>query len=80
MRYRTAGILSAILVIVNVGMFALPAVAWAVLLPSMERGIDPPLYVRLTLRLPPQTSVHTKAWGLSDSSCMEAPSICAAVC
>lgn len=47
MRYRTAGILSAVLVVVNVGMFGLPAVAWAVLLPSMEQGIDPPIYEKL---------------------------------
>jgi len=48
MRYRTAAILSAVLVLVNFGMFSLPAVAWAVLLPSMERpGVDPPFYIKL---------------------------------
>jgi len=47
MRYRTAGILSAILIVVNVGMFSLPAAVGAVFLPYMERGVDPPIYVKI---------------------------------
>ena len=48
MRYRTAGIVSAALVLVDVGMFNLPTVAWPVLLPYMEQpGIDPPIYVKV---------------------------------
>jgi len=43
-RYRTAAILSVILI---AGMWGLPAVAMAVLRPSMEQGVAIPLYERL---------------------------------
>lgn len=48
MRYRAAGILSAILVVVNVGMFSLQAAVWAVFLP-LEQGVDPPTYEKILL-------------------------------
>jgi hypothetical protein len=50
-RYRTAAILSAVLVVVTVGMFGLSAAVWAVFLPSLDRGIPDPIpgYERILL-------------------------------
>jgi hypothetical protein len=47
MRYRTAAILSAVFVLVIIGMFSLPAAVEPVFLPYMERGVDPPTYVKI---------------------------------
>lgn len=44
MRYRTAAILSVVLI---GGMFGLPAVAMAVLRPAMEQGVPIPIYERI---------------------------------
>ncbi len=51
MRYRTAGILSATLVVVNVGMFSLRAAVWAVFLPLEQaaQGVEPPTYEKILL-------------------------------
>jgi len=49
MRYRTAAILTAVLAIVNVGMFSLPATVLAGFLPSLEQRVDPPAYERILL-------------------------------
>lgn len=43
MRYKTAGILSAVLVVVTAAMFALRAAVWAVFLPSLKQGLPDPI-------------------------------------
>jgi hypothetical protein len=47
-RYRIAGVLSAVLI---GGMFGLPAAVWAVFLPSLKQGLPNPLpgYERILL-------------------------------
>lgn len=42
-RYKTAGILSAVLVVVTAAMFALRAAVWAVFLPSLKQGLPDPI-------------------------------------
>jgi hypothetical protein len=50
LRYRTAAILSAVIIAVTVGMFALPAAVWAAFLPGLKQGLDPiPGYQRILL-------------------------------
>ncbi len=48
MRYRTAAILSVVLI---GGMFVLPAAVKDILLPSLEQGVIIPLYERILLGL-----------------------------
>jgi hypothetical protein len=42
-RYRTAAILSALLIVVTGGMFGLPAAVWAAFLPSLKQGLPDPI-------------------------------------
>ena len=53
MRYRTAAILSAALVVVTAGMFGLPAAVWAVFLPSLKQSLPDPIpgYERILLEV-----------------------------
>jgi hypothetical protein len=52
-RYRTAAILSAVLVVLTAGMFGLPAAVWAVFLPSLKLGLPDPIpgYERILLEV-----------------------------
>src|SRR5437764_1172712 len=52
-RYRTAVVLSAVLVAATAGMFGLPAVVWAIFLPSLKLGLSNPIpgYERILLDL-----------------------------
>ena len=52
-RYRTAAILSGVLVAATAAMFGLPAAVWAVFLPSLKQGLPDPIpgYERILLEL-----------------------------
>jgi hypothetical protein len=52
-RYKTAAIWSAVLVVVTAGMFALPAAVWAVFLPSLKQALPDPIpgYERVLLEV-----------------------------
>lgn len=53
MRYRTAALLSAGLVVVTAGMFGLSAAVWALFLPSLKQGLPDPIpgYERILLEV-----------------------------